>query len=74
MPRWPAAGGSAAGAGKFAAAAAVFAGDNPRPAGLFDLGEVPQAVGQAAGFGCLYQPAGPLDLGAPDTVAPTPGT
>ena len=40
------------GADKVAAAATAFSDSHPEPPGLFDLGDVPDAVAQQSGFGC----------------------
>ena len=44
------------GADRFASGALAFATANPQTPELFDLGEVPEAVGRPAGYGCLYEP------------------
>ena len=44
------------GSDRFASGAAAFAAANPQTPDLFDLGDVPEAVGRPAGYGCLYEP------------------
>jgi hypothetical protein len=46
----------AVGADRFAGAAASYAASNPQTPDLFDLGDVPEAVGVPAGYGCLFEP------------------
>jgi hypothetical protein len=41
------------GADRVTAAAAAFSDSHPEPPGLFDLGDVPDAVAQRDGYGCL---------------------
>ena len=61
----------AVGSDRFASGAAAFAAANPQTPDLFDLGDVPEAVGVPAGYGCLYEPAGTVEATDAATAPPT---
>ena len=51
------------GADKVSAAATAFADSHPEPPGLFDLGDVSDAVAQQYGYGCALAASTPGGTG-----------